>query len=118
MSPSQSPRSPKRRRRTHIRARHPSPFVRSKAEPTSNLPAHAHPLVRHIIALEAIGWRVVQLRPLPAGGEIPLWYVAITRVDLDASMTMSAADPDVALAELVRYASADATEVPRPGGAR
>jgi hypothetical protein len=74
--------------------------------------------VRHIIALEAFGWRVIQLRPSIVGGEVALWYVAITRVDLDASMTMSATDPDVALAELVRYASADATELPGPGGVR
>jgi len=36
--------------------------------------------------------------------------VAITRFDLDVSMTASAVDPADALAELLHYVSADATE--------
>ena len=65
-------------------------------------------LVRHIIALEAIGWHVVGLRPSIAGDEPPLWRVTIERTDENASMTATEEDPEVALAELVRYAQADA----------
>jgi hypothetical protein len=68
----------------------------------------ADQLVHHILALEAIGWRITQLRPSVAGDEPPLWRVAITRFDLDASMSASAVDPADALAELLHYASADA----------
>lgn len=82
----------------------------SKVNPASNaqLPQAAQ-LVGHILALEAVGWRIAELRPRPsAGDEPPLWHVAITRFDLDASMSASAVDPADALAEFVRYASADA----------
>lgn len=65
-------------------------------------------IVSHLVALDALGWRVVELRPSLMDGEVALWRVKAERVDLDASMRMTAADPDVALAELVRYASADA----------
>jgi hypothetical protein len=66
--------------------------------------------VRYIIALDAIGWRIAELRPLGSGDGAPSWHARIIRVDLDASIAVSATDPDLALAELVRYASADATE--------
>jgi hypothetical protein len=83
----------------------------SKADLASNaqLP-RADQLVRHILALEAIGWRITQLRPSVAGDEPPLWRVVITRFDLDASMSASAMDPADALAELLHYASADAAK--------
>ncbi len=67
-----------------------------------------HPLVRHIIALEAAGWHVIALRPRSCGDAPPLWRVTIERYDEGASMTLTEADPEVALAELVRYAQADA----------
>lgn len=101
MSLSKKSAGPKGPRKSHALRRH-----RAKAAPTSNLPPHA----RHIAALDALGWRVVAFRPSIPSGESSLWDVTITRVDLDASMTVTATNPDVALAELVRYASADATE--------
>jgi hypothetical protein len=65
-------------------------------------------IVSHVIALDALGWRVVELRPSLMDGEVALWHVTAERVDHDVSMHMTAVDPDVALAELVRYVSADA----------
>lgn len=65
-------------------------------------------IVSHVVALDALGWRVVELRPSLIDGEVALWRVTAERVDLDASLHMTAADPGVALAEIVRYASADA----------
>jgi hypothetical protein len=82
----------------------------SKAAPDSRPPSHVCPLARHCIALEAVGWRVVEIRPPVARDEGALWHMAISRVDYVASMTATAPDPDVALAELVRYASADGRE--------
>jgi hypothetical protein len=75
----------------------------------SELLGHPHrSLVRYIVELEAIGWHVVGLRPRRTGDEPALWRVTIQRYDENASMTMVEAEPDVALAELVRYAQADA----------
>jgi hypothetical protein len=70
---------------------------------------HARSLVRHIVELEAAGWHVVELRPSTIGDAPALWRVTIERYDESAFMTMTEADPEVALAELVRYAQADAT---------
>ena len=95
MSPSRKSAGPRGPRKTHALRRHgPRPA----------------PLAHHIVALDAIGWRVVELRPSRTDGEITLWHVAITRVDLDASMTATATEPEAALADLVRYASADAEQ--------
>ena len=105
MSPSRKSTGPKRPRRSHALHRHTP-----KAAAVPSAPPRAHPLERHVTALEAAGWRIVALRPSSPCGEAALWSVAITRADREASMTVSAADPDAALAELVRYASADATE--------
>jgi hypothetical protein len=66
-------------------------------------------LVRHVVALEAIGWHVVALRPRTTGDEPPLWRVTIERYDEGASITLIDADPEVALAELIRYVRADAS---------
>lgn len=85
-----------------------SPGARVVKQPVRLQEANAHPLLRHIVALAAIGWRVVELRPSIYEGEAELWYVTITRVDFGASLTVTEADPDVALAELVRYAQVDA----------
>ena len=95
MSPSKKSAVPRGVRKSHALRRH---------DPRTA------PLVHHITALEAIGWRVVELRPAPSSGDPSRWHVAITRVDFDARMTATAAEPGVALAELVRYASADAEE--------
>ena len=83
----------------------------SKVTPASNaqLPQAAQ-LVDHILALDAVGWRIAELRPSPGGNDPPLWRVSITRFDLNASMSASAADPEDALAELLHYASVDAEE--------
>jgi hypothetical protein len=70
---------------------------------------HARSLVRRIVELEAIGWHVVRLRPSTTGDAPALWRVTIERYDENATMTMTEADPDAALAELVRYAQADAS---------
>lgn len=67
-------------------------------------------IVSHLVALDALGWRVVEFRPSFIDGEVSIWRVTAERVDFDASMRMMAADPAGALAELVRYASADASE--------
>lgn len=74
-----------------------------------NQDPHARSLVRHIVELEAIGWHVVGLRPSTTGDAPVLWRVTIERYDASATMTMTEAEPDVALAELVRYAQADAS---------
>ena len=66
-------------------------------------------ILSHVEVLDALGWRIVELRPSRIEGEVALWSVTVERVDLDASMCMTAADPVVALAEIVRYASADAS---------
>ena len=104
MSPSRKSAGPHGTRKRHALQRH-SP----KAAPSVSPPPHARSLVRHLVSLEDLGWRVVDLRPSSSGGEAALWHVRITRVDLDAAMSVSATAPDIALAELVRYASADAT---------
>ncbi len=83
---------------------HDASTTTAAEEPAS----HARPLVGHIVALEAIGWHVVGLRPSCSGDEPTLWHVTIERHDEGASMTMVDADPEDALAELVRYAQADA----------
>jgi hypothetical protein len=63
--------------------------------------------VAAIVALDAIGWRVTEIWPsLDYGGA--LWQVTIKRVDFDASITVTATDPDAALEEIARYAAADA----------
>lgn len=68
------------------------------------------PHVRLIAELAAIGWRITELRPERLDGRVVLWRVAIVRVDDVATMTACASDPDVALAELVRYTAPDAKE--------
>jgi len=65
-------------------------------------------IASHVVALDTLGWRVTGLRPSLIDGEVSLWHVTAERVDFDASMCMTAADPAGALAEIVRYASADA----------
>lgn len=66
------------------------------------------PLVQLITRLEPAGWHVVEIRPDSTDGETALWRVKIERYDRSASMTVIDAYPDVALAELARYAQADA----------
>ncbi len=114
MSPSKCPRSSKQLRPTHAHDRHLEQPSLPEAEPEPvrafPLPSNTCSFGRHIIALEAIGWRIVKLLPSVSGDEQPLWRVEIARVDFGASITVSDVDLDAALAELFRYASADAAE--------
>jgi hypothetical protein len=69
---------------------------------------HACSIARHGIALEAAGWRVVELRPSGAD-ELALWRVTIERYDGAMAMTVrDAISPDVAIEELLRYMQVDA----------
>ena len=110
MSPSKRTGGPKRpRKRTSLHRPGPTPTrapVRPPAPPPP--PAPGSGLAPHLLALEALGWRVVELRPTSTTSRPAIWRAAILRTDLDATMSVSAPDPAVALAELVRYASADA----------
>jgi hypothetical protein len=109
-----SPRKPRRPGRAGPRAAAAAPARPSRQEESgagaaASPPPVAGSLARHVLALEALGWRVIELRPSRIrGGEVALWRVAILRVDLDASMTVTSSDPLAGLAELARYASADA----------
>jgi hypothetical protein len=102
MSPSKKPR--RRSRKLHVAERHGAALTRAR-RPLDPL---ARPHVVAIVALEAIGWHVVGLRPASTGDEPTLWRVTIERYDESTSITTIEADPDVALAELVRYVQADA----------
>ena len=66
----------------------------------------ALPLVRHILAIEAAGWHVVELRP-NSTGELAVWHVKIERYDEDATMTLADGDLEAALEELLRYVQVD-----------
>lgn len=64
-------------------------------------------LERNVVALDAMGWHVIELRPSRADAVV-LWRVTIERYDKTMTMAIShAADPDSAVAELVRYAHVD-----------
>lgn len=99
--PERKTRPPRRPRKSHAANRHGDEPARTLRRPA--LGARTHVTV--IEALEAIGWRVTELRP---SLDREQWYVTIERVDLVASMTVTAPDPDVALEELARYAAVDA----------
>ena len=72
-------------------------------------PEEPPPHVAMIIALAEIGWYVTELRP--DRSEPVLWRVAIKRLDGAVSIVvLDASDPDAALEELGRYASADAED--------
>jgi len=120
VSPSRKSAGPRGSRSSHATRRHgsatppavpPAPPPLAEVAPLSERGLrgpYACPFMHHIIALEAIGWRVVELRPSIIGDEPALWSVTIERTDENASMTATEVDPDVALAELVRYTQADA----------
>ncbi|HWO20379.1 MAG TPA: hypothetical protein VNO30_16535 [Kofleriaceae bacterium] len=97
--PERKTRPPRRSRKVHAASRHGAEPARAIRQ----LGTRTHVVV--IEALEAIGWRVSELRP---SIDRELWHVTIERVDLVASMTATAPDPDVALEELARYAAVDA----------
>ena len=120
MSPSRKSAGPRGSRSSHATRRHgsatppavppaPPPLAEvARASECGPRAPDARPFVHHIIALEAIGWRVVELRPSIAGDAPALWRVTIERTDENASMTATEVDLDVALAELVRYTRVDA----------
>ena len=102
MSPSKRSPPPHRSRKPHTTGRHGAALsaIRRPAPPV-------RPHVAMIEALDSFGWRVTEIRP--ASRQLPaLWHVTVRRVDLVASMSVTATDPDVALEELARYAAADA----------
>jgi hypothetical protein len=79
------------------------------AAPDNDHAAPARPLVRHCLALEAAGWHVTELRPHGITEPL-LWRVTIERYDENLTMTIpEAADPEAALADLLRYVQADAS---------
>jgi hypothetical protein len=80
-------------------------------EPAHHLDQQVRPHLATLSTLGAIGWHVTEIRP--DRDEPVLWHVTITRYDGNLSITLTDADPDVALAERARYASADAKELPR-----
>lgn len=86
------------------------PVARTEKPPGRLQDTHSQPLVHQIIALAAVGWRIVELWPSLSDGQAALWHVTIARFDHAAKLTVTAEDPDAALAELVRYASSDAPE--------
>src|SRR5215212_12107268 len=102
MSPSRKTAGPKSPSKSHALRRH-----RPKHS-LSARPPHEHPVVSHLVALDAAGWHVVEMRPEGSCDDVPLWYVAITRFDLDTTISVWGGELGSALAELVRYASADA----------
>ena len=69
---------------------------------------HVRRHVRDLVALQRAGWRVVEIRPDIISGTGALWYTTIERCDGDVSITVTAADFDDGLEELVRYAQAAA----------
>lgn len=99
--PDHKTRPPRRPRKSHATGRHGAGAARASRRPEARARTH----VSVIAALEAIGWRVTELRP---SVDHALWHVTIGRVDQVASMTVTAPDPDVALEELARYAGTDA----------
>jgi hypothetical protein len=102
MSPSKKSTPPRRSRGSHAAGRHGAATARATRRPDPR----ARSRVAAIVALDAIGWRVTELRPAIGHGH-GLWLAKIERVDLVASMTVIAPDPDVALQELARYAAID-----------
>ena len=59
-----------------------------------------------ILALDSMGWRVIEIRP-SIDHDDGLWHVTIDRVDFVASMTVTALDPDLALEELALHRGCD-----------
>ncbi len=114
MSPLQKPTPRRPVRASHTTGRHlatpPDASDRSAPPGASGLSApQVRPHVAVLGALDQLGWRVTELRPSTDHGSA-LWIVSIERTDFGARMTVTDADPDVALEELARYASVDATK--------
>jgi hypothetical protein len=73
---------------------------------TSYPDADPRPHIAALLALIALGWHVTGI--LPDRTAPVLWRVTIERYDGFASISVTEADPDAALEELLHYASADA----------
>jgi len=99
MASSTKPHTPRRSRGSHTTGR---PRVDRRLDPKGRQHVAA------IVALGGIGWRVTEIRPDISAPV--LWHVTIERHDESASISVTEADPDVALEELARYAAADAEE--------
>ena len=68
--------------------------------------------VAALLKLAALGWYVTAIRP---DRSAPLlWRVTVVRYDLSVWISAIDADPDDALAEIVRYAAADAATPAAP----
>jgi hypothetical protein len=82
---------------------------KKSASPRRARRSRHEPHVATLIALGALGWHVTELRP---SIDAPVqWRVEIKRYDgAVAIIVLDAADPDAALAELARYAAADAED--------
>ncbi len=101
MSPSKKSHATHRSRSSHATGRHgarPGSEIR-RPEPREQ----THLSV--IAALEAIGWRVTELRPAI---DHEMWRVTIERTDFAVTMSVTATDPEVAFEELARYTAVDA----------
>lgn len=89
----------------------PSPTTADTPRPrslhaTDHHAADPRPHVAALLELRSLGWYLSAIRPDLAAPA--LWRVAIQRYDGNASITVTEADPDEALDELIRYAAADA----------
>jgi len=98
--------------------RHRNPRPNLSKSPSTNNPdttqeADQRPYVAVLLRLGELGWRVTELR---ADRTPPvIWHVTITRYDEDMTMSIVDANPEAALKELIRYASADeGAVVPAP----
>ena len=95
--------SRKLRRKAHATGRHGATTRASR-----HLNTLERPHVTTIVALGVSGWYVTEIRPDISANEPVLWRVTIERYDQSMSITLTEADPDVALEELARYTAADA----------
>ena len=70
-------------------------------------PPDPRPYVTLLLELASLGWFVTKISPDLEAPRV-LWRITIVRYDVAASITVTDADPDDVLAELLRYASIDA----------
>jgi hypothetical protein len=80
----------------------------SKAGPTLDRAPHLCSMASHGLALDAAGWKVIEVRP-SSTAPLVLWRVTIERYDQAMTMTLrDTSNPDVAIEELLRYVQVDA----------
>ena len=100
MSTGRKARPQRRPRKAHAARRHDGP---DRANRRPDPWARTHVVIAR---LEAIGWRVMEFRPL-IEGNLEVWRVTIERVDLAAKVSVTALDPDDVFEELARYTASD-----------